>query len=484
MGKSASDELAEKCLLPYVAIDYGLGAECSYTNHVAFFVEDWRAMAGSRDSSSCRFARGPQGMHYAWVLYEGSTTLQPPYQYRNRWGMCLGAMRKAPRRRLSASLGNNLIGARYYHTGCGQGHPLDQSPDDWPWYTQPKFWARPAPPDAYPSDAVIDEAAAAGANVFVLHQSWMRCGGSNNWPPADYTPQNPKELKRVIDRCHARNMRVGLYMRGTEAYALYMPYWEQFCRYDFDGLYVDWNGMFYYNMNTAHGCFRPSETHFHAYDYFRYTKMLRRRVGENGFLIGHTGACPTMLALAVFDGYLPGEFREQKEHLLDSPDAHVLQGMGTCCGTLPISYTSPHDKAVAYSAGLGSCLQMERGVLWRILRAVPMERACLYNNLTENLQVVSSTNPDFHTSVYKIDRDLLLLVTANCGPPGTTTLRLDMATLGLVGRYEITELGGKDAASFAEQPAGQTGDGFIRVPQLHQYEIRGYRLRRVAPRVR
>jgi hypothetical protein len=309
----------------------------------------------------------------------------------------------------------------------------------------------------------------------------MRCGGSNNWPPADYTPQDPKELKRVVERCHANQMRFGLYMRGTEAYALYTPYWEQFCKYDYDGLYVDWNGPFYYNM-PAQGCFRPSETHFPAYDYFRYTKMLRKRVGENGFLIGHTGACPTLLALAVFDAYLPGEFSEQKAHLLDSPDAHVYFGMGSCCGTLPISYTAPRDKAVAYSAGLGSWLQMERGLLWQIWRSVPMERAYLYNNLTENLVVVSSTNPEFYTSVYKIDRNQVLLLTANCGKHGATTLRVDMPALGLAGQYEITELGGKDAASFTRRAAGGTRDGVIEVGPLGQYEVRGYKLDRVPSR--
>jgi hypothetical protein len=202
-------------------------------------------------------------------------------------------------------------------------------------------------------------------------------------------------------------------------------------------------------------------------------------VGENGFLIGHTGACPTLLALAVFDAYLPGEFSEQKAHLLDSPDAHVYFGLGSCCGTIPISYTSPHDKAVAFSAGLGSWLQMEQGALWQIWRSVPMERAYLYNNLTENLTVVASTNPHFYTSVYKIDRHQVLLVTANCGEQGATTLRVDMPALGLTGQYEITELGGKDAASFTRRTAGRTHDGVIEVGPLGPYEVRGYKLDRI-----
>lgn len=481
-SKSASDEVVEPSMLPYVAIDYGLGARGSYTNHVAFFVEDWRAMAGAKEAAGCRFAPNDRGgMDYTWILQDGKGRFKAGQVYRNRWGMCLGAMRKTSRQNLSASRGNNLVGVRYYHTSCKQGHPADQSPDDWPWFVQPRFWAQPAPADVYPSDETIDQAAALGANIFVLHQSWMRCGGSNNWPPADYTPQNPAELKRVIDRCHAKKMRVGLYMRGTEAYALYMPYWEQFCQRDYDGLYVDWSGLRCHDMNLAQGCFTPSDTRFHAYAYFRYTKMLRKRVGENGFLIGHTGAAPSMLALAVFDAYLPGEFKEQKAHLLDSPDAHVLYGMGTYCGTLPISYTAPHEKAVAYSAGLGTWLQLEQGPLWQILRSVPMERAWVYNSLTENLPVVASTNAEFHTTVYKIDRDLLLAVTANFGPKAGTALCLDTAALGMVGSYEVTPLTGREPEGAAPAPVGRTIDGRIQVPALDQYEIRAYRLKRVAP---
>ena len=147
-----------------------------------------------------------------------------------------------------------------------------------------------------------------------------------------------------------------------------------------------------------------------------------------------------------------------------------------------IGYTAPHDKAVAFSAGLGSWLQMERGVLWQIWRSVPMDRAYLYNNLTENLVVVSSTHPDFHTSVYKIDRNQVLLVTANCGKRGATTLRVDMPALGLAGLYPITELGGKDAVSFTQRAAGWIRDGAIQVGPLEQYEVRGYRLDRVPNR--
>jgi len=482
--KSVSDRIEEKSMLPYVAIDYGVGEKSSFTNHVAFFVEDWRALAGQKEMSGSKFARNEKSeMSYDWILYDGNpTSIKAPYTYKNRWGMGLGAMRKTSRLNLSASRGNNLIGARYYHTGPGpQGYPAGESPDDWPWYLHPNFWSQPAKAKIYPTDEQIDEAAKLGANVFVLHQSWMRNGGSNTWPPADYTAQNPAELKRFVDRCHRNGIRVGLYMRGVEAYSLYTPFFEDYLKYDFDGLYVDWNSPLYANTNNQ-SAFKPSETHFDAYAYFRYTKMLRERVGENGFLIGHTGACPAIIELAVFDCYLPGEFIDQKEHLLDSPDINIYYSMKTSCGTQLISYTAPKEKAIAYSAGIGLGLQNERGVLWQILKSIPMDKAWFYDNLTENLQVVTSSNPYFYTTVYKVSRDLALVVTANLGEKGSSVLQLDMPALGLVGKYTVTEMQGTDLNNFMNKPYGTTDNGTINSGPLGKYEIRGYKLEKISSR--
>ena len=491
--KSTSDQVADNCMYPYVAADWGLGDKSSFTNHVAFFIEEWKALGVGRkgtgkqkETAGCKFRKyDGAGMAYNWTLYQGSENyIQAPYKYSNRWGIGLGAMRKTFTANLSASRGNNLLGTRYCHVDPPRGHPADQSPDDWPWSVWTR-WHNEVPQKVYPSDEEIDAAAKLGTNVFVLHQDWMRCGGSNTFPPADYTPQNPKELKRFIQRCHKNGIRVGLYMRAVEAYALYMPYFEQFCQYDFDGLYIDWCSPFAFDAPDRTGrpvnqaCFKPSQTHFDTYEFFCYLKMLRKRVGDNGFMIGHSGPAPTILALSVFDTYLPGEWPEQKEHILDSPDMHIYHGMATCCGTTPIEYVSPKDKAVAYGAGLGTYLQNEKGVLWKILSSVPMEKAYLYNNLTENLQVVSSTNPDFYTSVYKIDRDLMLATTANLGQRGSTTLSFDMPTLGLVGKYSITEMCGKDPNSFATEKIGTTDDCVINVGPLDKFEIRGYKFNRI-----
>lgn len=479
--KSIHDKVEEKCMYPYIGIDYGVSEKSSFTNHVAFFIEDWKALAGYKELSGSKFSLNEKSeMSYEWILYEGNPiSVKAPYTYRNRWGIGLGAMRKTSRLNLSANRGNNLIGARYYHTGPGpQGYPTGESPDDWPWYLHPNFWSKPAKAKIYPTDEQIDEMAKLGVNVFVLHQSWMRNGGSNTWPPADYTAQNPDELKRVIERCHTHGMRVGLYMRGVEAYSLYIPFFENYLQYDFDGLYVDWDGPLYVAQNHQ-SAFKSSETHFDAYAYFRYTKMLRKRVGENGFLIGHAWAEPTIFGVSVFDTYLPGEYIDQKEHLCDSPDKNIYFSMKTSCGAQMISYTAPRDKAIAYSAGLGSGLQNERGVLWQILKTIPMDKVWLYDNITENLQVVISSNPDFYTTVYKVSKDLLLIVTANTGNTGSSILQLDTSALGLIGQYSVTEMRGTDLNSFTTRHYGTIGNGTINTGSMEKYEIRGYKFERI-----
>jgi hypothetical protein len=288
----------------------------------------------------------------------------------------------------------------------------------------------------------------------------------------------------MIDRCHERGIRVGLYMRGIEQHALYRSYFEDHCRRDYDGLYVDWSSP--YNM----GWMKASHTHFSAYAYFQFTRQLRRRVGERGFLIAHSGSRATMLALAVFDAYLPGEYRTQTENFFNSPDESVHHGFASCCGTNPISgsrevrpnFISP--RAVAYCAGLG--LAPEAGmlsdyaeVLWKIWSSVPMEKAYHYNSLTENVPVVSSSNPDFHTSVYKVSRDLVLLVTANLGRRGSTTLSIDMPALGLAGAYSVTEMRGETAEVFTEVKRQGTWKGTIQTGAFAPYEFRGYRLERL-----
>ena len=119
---------------------------------------------------------------------------------------------------------------------------------------------------------------------------------------------------------------------------------------------------------------------------------------------------------------------------------------------------------------------------------------------------MSSTNSDFYTSVYKINRDLALVITANLGDKNSSTLSLNMDALGLVGKYDITEIRGRAAGSFPDKKIGTTDSWpnpsldpkpmprftskkmgitdncILTVKSLDRYEIRGYKLERICAR--
>jgi hypothetical protein len=267
-------------------------------------------------------------------------------------------------------------------------------------------------------------------------------------------------------------------MRGVEKHALFQPYFEQFLKRDFDGLYVDWSSPC---CTGFQGC---SELHFSAYNYFLFTRALRERVGAGGFLIAHSGSRPTMLAFAVFDAYLPGEFRTQRENLHRSVPEALHHGFASCIGTHPIArFELP--QALALYAGLGfdphrfwavgeTLEQHPLDSLWRMWASVPIGDAVCYNSLTENLPAVCSCAPGFHSVLYRVSADLLLLMAANFGVHGRTTFRLDKSLLGLAGRYRVRELraGGDD------RDIGVMAAGVIEPDAFGRYEYRGYRIER------
>ena len=482
VSKKQTDRvLDEKQMLPIFMADYGRRAEGGFTNHIEFFIEDTPP-----EGASTWFGEDGQGgfkLEWSFAGRNLRDVYFVPWDmgfFRTRWGLCLGAARKGRAGRALPSRRNNLIGARVCHVGIPQGVGPEMQ-ERWPYNVPPADQIR-AQYRGLPADEEVEAAHQQGANVMVLHQGWMRSGGSNCEPPADYIPRDPADLRRFVESCHLRNIRVGLYMRGVENHALFQPYFEQFLKRDFDGLYVDWSSPC---CTGFQGC---SELHFSAFNYFLFTRALRERVGEEGFLIAHSGAIPTMLAFAVFDAYLPGEFRTQKENLHNSPGEALHYGFASCIGTHPIPrFDLP--QALALYAGLGfhphyirQCGQgkMDNPMesLWHMWGSVPIEGAVCYNGLTENLQVVRSSNRDFLCVLYKVNPGLLLLVAANLGERAGTALKVDMPALGLLGRYRVEELSAGKEGRVEQRECGMTPEGVIEAEAFDRYEYRGYRLER------
>jgi hypothetical protein len=484
-GRTESVADADR-MMPIAMADYGVNPTGGFTNHVEFFIEDSPAQGawsrfGDDGRGGFKFEMGFDGraMRNLYFLPWDMGFLN------TRWGLCLGAARRGPLGRALPGRRNNLTGARIFHSSCGGQSVGRELSDRWPFNVPPVNLIT----DVYrgcPPDEDIDRAQRQGANVILLHQSWMRSGGSNCEPPADYIPRDPVDLKRFVESCHKRGIRVGLYMRGVEKHALFQPYFEQFMQRGVDGLYVDWSSP--YAMGHQ-GC---SDLHFSAYNYFLFTRALRERVGEGGFLIAHSGGVPTMIAFAVFDAYLPGEYRTQRDNFTNSVDEALHLAFASCIGVNPIGGRKFHTpRAVAFSAGLGFnphvSLPRYHGWewrhhmegLWRIRASVPMERAVMYNGCTENFRPVAAPE-GFLCTLYKIDRNLALLVAANLGPKAAAELRIDTAALGLPGAYRVTELRGARQEDFSDRGLPAIADGVIRTDEFETNEFRGYRLERQA----
>ena len=484
--KRPGERVEDRVLYPYAAVDWGLNKQLSFTNHLAVMLEDGRAI-GTKEQTGVQFGADPEGgLTFRWVLHDGApAVIKTGTSYRNCWGIGLGAARKGRRQELSAAQGNNMMGRGYWHWHSQtqpQGVPPGEDAEDWPWCAYGPAWRKPAGVTS-PSNEEIDRHAEMGAKILIHHQTWMRSGGSNSYPPADYVPKDPADLKRMVDHAHARGLRVALYMRGVEPWALNMPYWEQFLTKDWDGLYVDWNSPLFYRhhggLGEHQGVFKPWDERFYGYDYFRYTKMLRKRVGEGGILLGHANMSMAFLSQAVFDGFQSGESLEQKDHLCDSLDSHVFYSMKNCCGGTIINYVGPPKRARAMSAATGTVFQNERGPLWRMWASVPMDRVRVYDSLTENVKVLSFDRGDFHGCVYRASREECLITVANLGKAAAGVMEIDMAAVGLVGVYRVTEMRGSEDGKVVTREVGTT-KGRVRVERLEEDEFCGYRLERVA----
>lgn len=475
----------DRRLYPYVAVDYGLNKELSFTNHVALLLEDAKGL-GAGEHTRTRFGPGSDGgLTFEWTLHDGpAATIEAGTSYRNCWGIGLGAARTVSRG-ISAASGNNMIAQGYWHwnSRTPQGTPPGADSDDWPWTAYRRTWRKLAAGSTAPTNEEIDRQADMGAKILVHHQTWMRSGGSNTYPPADYIPRDADDLARMVAHAHSRGLRVALYMRGVEPWALNMPYWEQLLTRDLDGLYVDWNGPLFYRhkggLGEHQGCFKPWDEHVAAYDYFRYTKMLRKRVGDGGLLLGHANMAMTFLAQAVFDGYLAGESDEQKEHLCDSLDAHVFYTMKNCCGGAVINYVGPPKRVRAMAAATGSTFMNERGPLWRMWDSIPMQGVRMFDSLTENLKVLEFDQPGFHGCVLRASRQQCLITVANLGKAASGLMTIDMPTIGLVGTYRVTRMTGAANGTIITQDAGTT-TGCIQVERLEQDAFCGYKLERLS----
>lgn len=436
---------------PSARIAFGANPARSFTNEVEVFVEHKRALSGQT-----LFERKDRGV-FAWRLGKTAGTLSGPVEYRNTLALGLGAA-------VSGRPKSNVVGQRVFH---------------WVNWLDLEHW--------YPTPEQIDKMAAANATMLILHMEWMKQRGSNGKPHADYAvARNHEDMVRAIEYAHGKGLRVGLYMRGVEPYALASGFFERYCRPEWDGLYVDWNGPTAVSWHESN--YAPEvplgDTHFTADGsqvpakaYFQFTRKLREIVGAEGFLIGHQGSFNSgILANACFDAYLPGETGSDRRMFSDIAEAGY-KGMlgGSVC--MPWTLDLPayrNAEGAAKMAAWGAYPHLVMGLrdehtksltftleadapeyafilpYWRLLARIDVEKATLFNLPGQNLVSLVSSTPAVQGIVYRTG-DSFLIIIANLGTStASAELTLNPTALGMSGEYHITRIDPGSGAEYVE----------------------------------
>ncbi len=460
--------------LPSGRVAFGMSdhPHTSFTNEVEAIVEHNRAMAGTT-------ARHASANRIKWVLGQRAK-LPAGFHYTNRIALALGA----------AEIGKpqtNAIGHRVYH---------------WVNFLNPDDW--------YPTNAQIDTMVADHGTMLILHHEYMLQRGTNGHPHADYgVARDHAEMVRCIDYAHRKGLRVGLYMRGVEPYALQTGWFDKYCKRNWDGIYVDWHGPQAVSWHDNRYAPEPAlgdkhysrrGTHVPARDYFLFTKRLRETVGPKGFLIGHQGTFNSgVLSNLCFDAFLPGEAGSDRR-MLSSLDEAAYKGMlgGVACMPwmldLPL-YRNAEGAAKLAAWGLyphlvtGIRARHTKGLTlpidpaapiydfvqpyWRVLAKVDVEDLRAFNSPAVNRRVVASSDTSVRSMVYKARDGRILVIAANLRKEsGQATLRLDTGALGMEGTWQVRRI---DSLTGQTEPAG-TSSGELQTSKLSAWGIEGFLL--------
>jgi len=432
-------------LLALFGLDLGWDETRYFSNRVELLIEDSTSW-GDDMLGPTRTIAGPRDGQWqlTWHLCQDcSQEVAEPFFYRNRWALLCGSARSEAGPDADPARRNNVMAARICHVM----YPYVREGKDWPLVSIPVkqvFYQDAQIAKENPSLERIDEAAALGANVLIIHQFWMNNGGSNGEPMADYKVHDPEWFKAFVGRAHDKGMRVALYMRGVEHYSLYMDFFEEYMQRNWDGLYADWATPF--GLGYAKGTSR----HCSAHNWFVFCRCLRERVGPNGILISHT-AIQTFTSNACFDAVMCGEFSVMHAGLLHSPEISTSYAMLGGCGVNLIAGDAPDRKifssqqSASFSAGLGYSNHpfMAPNIefkdanayiqpLWDIQRHLPEAPVRSFNPAIGTGVGLTWSDDKLHPLAYQTaDKTTLLQIANISDTPASGTVEVDLAKLGL-----------------------------------------------------
>lgn len=443
-------------LVPSIGLDLGWGRTRHYSNRVEICIEDSTSFGNQMLGATSTVSEEVDGAWVTrWQIGENvDETFSAPFFYRNKWALFCASARTRRGEDADPVLRNNILGAKICHVM----YPYVYGQRNWPWSSVPLkqvFYQDVQIAKGNPGLERIDEAIAMGAEILIIHQFWMSCGGSNGEPMSSYKPYDAAWLKAFVDKAHGKGMRVLFYMRGIEQYMLYADFFDTYLKKDWDGLYIDWASPF------LMGFAKSTVKHSSIFNWFMFTRALREKVGKNGILIGHT-TMQSPSNYALFDVALTGEFSVLHTGLLAAPEISTSYAGQSCCGLHLIAGNAPDrrafssQKAVAYAAGLGWANHpfMEPGFsfehscgftlpLWRLLSRLDGEPRRTINPSAESTEALTWSDDALYPLVYLDAKgNALVLVTNLTDNTANGEVTIDTAALGLPAGASLTVLDG------------------------------------------
>ena len=464
-----------KTVFPAARVAFGMNPSRSFTNEIAVMVERNEPIGAKTG-----FVETPG--RFVWELAAEPTTVPKGFCYRNRMALGFAA---TP----AGQSGRKVLAERVYH-----------------WIN---YLDRKATDKWFPTNRQIDQMAAGGATMLILHQDWMLQSGSNGNPHADYeTVRHQAAIRRTVEKAHERGMRVGFYRRGIEPYSA-GRFFPQYLRKNFDGMYVDWHGPHAaaeHEMKHAADS-KVKDVHFSedgsvlpARDYFLFTKKLREIVGPRGFLIGHMGfGSAGIFPNLAFDAFLPGEHGAD-HRMFNNRDDAVWRGMQASATCMPWPLDAPQfttPEGVAKMAawgyfphiGLGLTRGRDKTLFpldpdapvnqfpldyWRVLSALKSTDLRAHNLPSQSVVSLEFSNPAFDGVAYeqagKTGRKLLLVVANLSDQPAESSVTIAENLLPEGEDVVVQRVDAMDGSLHAHAITGRR----INIPRLAAWGIAGF----------
>lgn len=180
----------------------------------------------------------------------------------------------------------------------------------WGWRIVPPETTRKLPPQHcyqfidnyrhYPTADELETIARSGCTMLIVHSNWRRDAANGS------VPYDLEKFRMVKDTAAKYGISLLLYIRGSEKEIVEGSgqWFSRLLDKGRDGLYMDYAGPMSRMMPPEE--FACGGTVLY-YQHYLTLKRLREHLGENGLLIGHTGAWFSNVGISFCDAYISGE---------------------------------------------------------------------------------------------------------------------------------------------------------------------------------